>query len=86
MATNTFLNKDNIKMLWDVISDEDIFKYLKLDIQERISQMFVNNLRGFYETEKVKTNNVVDINKKYILLILNYNERSLLVFHCSSTK
>jgi multidrug transporter EmrE-like cation transporter len=21
MATNTFLNKDNIKMLWDVISD-----------------------------------------------------------------
>jgi hypothetical protein len=76
MATNTFLNKDNIKMLWDVISDEDIFKYLKLDIQERISQMFVNNLRGFYETEKVKTNNVVDINKKYILLILNYIKKN----------
>jgi hypothetical protein len=76
MATNTFLNKDNIKMLWDVISDEDIFKYLKLDSQERISQMFVNNLRGFYETEKVKTNNVVDINKKYILLILNYIKKN----------
>ena len=69
MSTNTFLNKDNIKMLWDVISDEDIFKYLKLDSQERISQMFVNNLRGFYETEKVKTNNVVDINKKYIIIL-----------------
>ena len=76
MATNTFLNKDNIKMLWDVISDEDIFKYLKPDSQERISQMFVNNLRGFYETEKVKTNNVVDINKKYILLILNYIKKN----------
>jgi hypothetical protein len=60
MATNAFLNKDNIKMLWDVISDEDIFKYLKLNSQERISQMFVNNLRGFYETERKKTNNVVD--------------------------
>lgn len=76
MATNTFLNKDNIKMLWDVISDEDIFKYLKLDSQDRISQMFANNLKGFYETEKVKTNNVVDINKKYILLILNYIKKN----------
>jgi hypothetical protein len=76
MATNTFLNKDNIKMLWDVISDEDIFKYLKLDSQERISQMFVNNLRGFYETERKKTNNVVDINKKYILLILNHIKKT----------
>ena len=75
MATNTFLNKDNIKMLWDVISDEDIFKYLKPDSQERISQMFVNNLRGFYETEKVKTNNVVDINKKYILLKFTLMEK-----------
>ena len=76
MATNTFLNKDNIKMLWDVISDEDIFKYLKVDSQDRISQMFANNLKGFYETEKVKTNNVVDINKKYILLILNYIKKN----------
>jgi hypothetical protein len=76
MATNAFLNKDNIKMLWDVISDEDIFKYLKLDSQERISQMFVNNLRGFYETERKKTNNVVDINKKYILLILNHIKKT----------
>ena len=68
MATNTFLNKDNIKMLWDVISDEDIFKYLKPDSQERISQMFVNNLRGFYETEKVKTNNVcLNFYKKTLL-------------------
>ena len=76
MATNAFLNKDNIKMLWDVISDEDIFKYLKLNSQERISQMFVNNLRGFYETERKKTNNVVDINKKYILLILNHIKKT----------
>jgi hypothetical protein len=38
--------------------------------------MFINNLRGFYETEKVKTNNVVDINKKYILLILNYIKKN----------
>lgn len=72
MATNTFLNKENIKLLWDVISDEDIFKYLKSNSQERISQMFINNLRGFYEIERKKTNNIVDINKKYILLILNH--------------
>ena len=76
MATNIFLSKDNIKLLWDVISDEDIFKYLKTNSQERISQMFINNLRGFYETERKKTNNVVDINKKYILLILNHIKKT----------
>jgi len=72
MTTNAFLHKDNISTLWDVISDEEMFKFLKRDNQEKISQMFINNLKGFHDTERKKTNNIVDINKKYILLILNY--------------
>ena len=76
MNTNLFLHKDNVNTLWDVISDEDVFKYLKRGDQEKISQMFVNNLQGFYNTERVKTNNIVDMNKKYILLILNYIKKN----------
>lgn len=69
---NPFLNKQNIKTLWDVISDEEIFKFLARDIQSKISDMFISNIKGFFEVERSKTNNLVDMNKKYILLILNY--------------
>ena len=58
-------------MLWEVISDEDIFKYLPKDSQASIYQLFINNIQGFYNSEKIKTNTVVEMNKKYILLILN---------------
>jgi len=72
MNTNLFLNKDNVSTIWDVISDEDIFKFQSREIQGLVFQMFTNNLKGFYEVERQKTNNLMDINKKYILLILNH--------------
>lgn len=69
---NLFLTTENIEMIWDVISEEEIFKFLSKDIQSQISNMFISNIKGFFKVEKTKTNNLVDINKKYILLILNY--------------
>ena len=59
-------------MLWEVISDEEIFCYLSRDIQANIYQLFINNCKGFFDNEKMKTNSLVDMNKKYILLILNH--------------
>jgi len=72
MSLDNFLNKENISMLWDIISDADIFKFLTRDIQNKISQVFLKNLKGFYDTEKIKTLNLIDINKKYIMLMLNF--------------
>ena len=68
----SFIKKDNVTMLWEVISDEEIFKFLSRDIQANIYQLFLNNIQGFFDAEKIKTNSLVDINKKYILLILNH--------------
>lgn len=59
-------------MLWDVVSDAELFHYLSPDIQRSIYQLFVNNIGGFYEAERTKTHSLVDINKKYIMLILNH--------------
>jgi hypothetical protein len=70
MNISGFLHQDNISTLWEVISDEEIFKFLPKDSQSKISQVFLNNVRGFFETEKTKTTNLVDMNKKYIILIL----------------
>jgi hypothetical protein len=72
MSLKQFLQKENIQMLWDVVSDEDIFKFLSPDIQSKIYNLFINNIKGFFEVEKTKNSSLVDVNKKYILLILSH--------------
>jgi hypothetical protein len=75
MSVRQFIQKDNVNMLWDVISDEENFKFLTRDIQAKVYELFINNIQGFFDNEKTKTNSLVDINKKYILLILNHIKR-----------
>jgi hypothetical protein len=76
MSIGQFIQKDNVTMLWEVISDEEIFKFLSRDIQSKIYQLFSNNIQGFFDSERVKTSSLVDINKKYILLILNHIKKN----------
>jgi hypothetical protein len=75
MSARQFIQKDNVVMLWEVISDEEIFKFLTRDVQAKVYQLFLNNIQGFFDNEKM-TNSLVDINKKYILLILNHIKRN----------
>ena len=63
MSNSNFLHKENVSMLWDVISDEELFKFLSKTNQADVSQVFSSNIRGFFESEKVKNSNLVDINK-----------------------
>ena len=72
MNINNFLHKENLNTLWDVISDEHIFKTLNRDAQNQLLNIFSTNIKGFFENEKTKTTKLVEINKKYIVLILNY--------------
>jgi hypothetical protein len=91
MSTRLFTQKDNIQMLWDIVSDEDVFRFLSPDIQSKLSQVFINNIQGFYENEKTKTNSLVELNKKYMVLILNHikavypNQPSKIKIHKDTT-
>ena len=76
MSSKTFLNTENISMIWDLITDEEIFKFLSRDIQNKVANLFTTNLKGFFESEIQHTNNLIDINKKYIMLILNYIKKN----------
>jgi hypothetical protein len=76
MSNRQFIQKDNVNMLWEVISDEEIFKILSRDIQTKIYQLFLNNIKGFFDNELLKTSSLVDMNKKYILLILNHIKKN----------
>jgi hypothetical protein len=77
MDATYFLNNENVKVLWDVIIDEDIIKRQSREFHENIMNLFRSNLKGFYDVESKKTNNLVDMNKKYILLILNYANKQI---------
>lgn len=72
MSNQNFIKEQNISTLWDVIADEDIFKFLTRDNQNNVFKLFNENIRGFFDAEKMKQTNLIDMNKKYILIILNY--------------
>ena len=40
MSKNVFLHKNNMATLWDVITDEDIFKKQTVDVKNNILQIF----------------------------------------------
>jgi hypothetical protein len=77
MNTTNFLNNENVKVLWDVVIDEDIIKRQSREFHENILKLFRSNLKGFYDVESQKTTNLVDMNKKYILLILNHANKQI---------
>ena len=72
MEIKQFTQTVNLKMLWEVVSDENIFKFISPDVQSKIYQMFINNIQGFIAVEKTNATSLVELNKKYVLLIINY--------------
>ena len=77
MDVTYFLNNENVKVLWDVIIDEDIIKRQPREFHENILNLFRSNLKGFFDVESSKTTSLVDMNKKYILLILNHANKQI---------
>lgn len=68
----SFLTNDNMNLLWEVIIDEDILKNRSKDVIDIVHEMFQTNINGFYDIEKRKSTSLIELNKKYIMLILNY--------------
>ena len=71
MSVNDFLNKQNIGLLWEVLIDDDLFKNKPKELINQIANIFNQNLRGFYESEKNNSNNLMSMNKKFIGIMLN---------------
>jgi hypothetical protein len=67
-----FVDTKNTLMLWEIIIDEQIFKAQSNENKVKIEMLFFNNIPGFFEIERTKNMNLMNLNKKYIVLILNY--------------
>ena len=72
MSVEDFLSKQNVKIIWDVLIDEDILKNKSKDVISQINVVFNKNIGPFYEIEKKNTNNLIELNKKFIKLIINF--------------
>jgi len=74
MSINNFLERENIQMLWEVLVDEPLIKqFCNTEIKlNELLRIFENNINEFFIMEKNKSNNLIDLNKKYILMIINY--------------
>ena len=79
MNNHTFLSKPNIDLLWDVIIDEDIVKQCSTETCTAIYGVFCNNIQPFFDNEYKSTPNLVDMNKKYIMLMLNFISKNILM-------
>ena len=64
-------------MIWDVISDGDIYKLLSKENQNKVTIIFNNNIKGFFDNECKNPTNLMEMNKKFIILILNYIKNNL---------
>jgi len=71
MSTNDFLTKQNVDLLWEVIIDDDLFKNKPKELINQIANIFNQKLRAFYESEKNNSNNLMNMNKKFVGLMLN---------------
>jgi hypothetical protein len=72
MSIELFLTQENQILLWDVIKDEDVFNNMSNESVESVLQVFNNNIRGFFDAEKKKTTNLLELNKKYIVKIISF--------------
>lgn len=72
MSIQDFLSTKNINLIWIVIQEEEIIQSQPPEFVESIVQFIQSTLYDFFEKEKGKVKNLQELNKKFIMFILNY--------------
>jgi hypothetical protein len=71
---NSFLSTPNIKLLWDLISEEPSIRDLSMNKQELAYNTFIQNINLFYKNESENENKdnlqLVTLNKKFLTIML----------------
>jgi len=82
-----FITTENVEMIWDILLD-DIKPRLKSQEQFTHARgFFINQARLFFEAEKNAPQNLMEMNKKFITLIMNsFNSQKQPTFQSPQTK
>ena len=66
-----FLKENNVRLLWEVLMDEDILRSKPKEFIEYILRIFQKNLVPFYENERKTSQSLMTFNKKYISFMMD---------------
>jgi hypothetical protein len=66
---DNFLSKQNKGLIWDIL-DENLT--IDINYKPEVFNLLESNFVPFYEKEKHNSGSLIDLNKKYIMLIKNY--------------
>jgi hypothetical protein len=75
MSTNQFLSNENMTLLWDVLMENEIFQNKPKEFLIKINNLINQNLQAFYEQERNNVQNLIELNKKFISLLLNHIQK-----------
>lgn len=78
MSINHFLSNDNLRLLWDVIIENELVKNKNTDFLVQINNIMNQNINGFYENELKNNHNtsLIELNKKFIMLLINHIQKT----------
>ena len=73
--SESFLSNENMKLIWDVLIENEVFQNKSKDFLRNFNYLVNQNIQPFYEAEKNKVSNLMELNKKFISFLLNYNQK-----------
>ena len=68
---NKFTSKNNINLLWDILSENDQFAKLAENRIESIQKALKEDMEIFNLSNKSENMNIMDLNKKFISQVTN---------------
>ena len=68
---NKFISRNNINLIWDILSDNDQFAKLAENRIESIQTALKEDMELFYLSNKSDNLNIMDLNKKFISQVTN---------------
>jgi hypothetical protein len=71
-SKENFVSRENVEMLWELISDEDFMAIVSEDELPNFQVRFINDVKQFYQTEKGTDTNLMDMNKKFVDNVFGY--------------
>ena len=71
-SKSDFLKQPNIQMIWEIIAEHPAIKSQPPKVSSEVYNVLIQNIQGFYERETTRLNSLVEMNKKFIGMLIQY--------------
>jgi len=71
-AKSDFLRQPNIQMIWEILLDHPVIKTQGPNVSSEVYNVLIQHIQGFYEKESTRLNTLVELNKKFISILIQH--------------